>query len=127
MLKKKKTIRAPVPGKYGINVGPMLVSWTFRFLNGRVEAMIGRAMSAALKRRRRREKDEAKRARREGREGDRYREAPGRTDVAKGGRTTAAPEPRPPDDNDDREGSDGDDSYSGMTPSNVARIASPSF
>jgi hypothetical protein len=119
----------PVPGQYGINVGPMLVSWSLRFLNGRVEAMIGSAMSSALKRRKRREKDEVKRSRREGRERD--REARGRADVAGDGRateTTAAP-PRDGgvEDDDDREGSDGEDSYSGMTSSNVTRIAPPSF
>ena len=113
-----------VPGKYGINVGPMLVSWSLRFLNGRVEGMIGRAMSSAMKRRRRREKDEVKRTRREGRERD--REARGRVDVVGGGRTAAAPR-RDGGVEDDREGSDGEDSYSGMTPSNVTRRAPPSF
>jgi hypothetical protein len=107
----------------------MLVSWSLRFLNGRVQAMIGVAMSSALKRRKRREKDEAKRARKEGRERD--REARGRADVAGGVRataTTAAPQrDGGADDDDDREGSDGEDSYSGMTSSNVTRIAPPSF
>jgi hypothetical protein len=107
----------------------MLVSWSLRFLNGRVQAMIGVAMSSALKRRKRREKDEAKRARKEGRERD--REARGRADVAGGVRATATTAAPPRDggaeDDDDRKGSDGEDSYSGMTSSNVTRIAPPSF
>ena len=52
-------------GKYGINVGPMVISWLFRFLSGRVEGMIGKAMSDALQQQRRREKDEMKQRRRE--------------------------------------------------------------
>lgn len=52
-------------GKYGINVGPMVISWLFRFLSGRVEGMIGKAMSEALQKQRRKEKDEMKQRRRE--------------------------------------------------------------
>ncbi|EED89784.1 predicted protein [Thalassiosira pseudonana CCMP1335] len=52
-------------GKYGINVGPMVISWLFRFLNGRVEAMIGKAMAAAFQDQRRREKEDMKRMRKE--------------------------------------------------------------
>ncbi len=89
--------------------------------------MIGRAMSDALKRRRRREKDEAKRARREEKERDRA--ARGRVNAARGGVTALAP--RRDDDgseeHDDNEGSDGEDSYSGMTPSNVSRIEKSNF
>ena len=52
-------------GKYGINVGPMVISWLFRFLSGKVENMIGRAMSEALQNQRRKEKEEMKQMRRE--------------------------------------------------------------
>ena len=52
-------------GKYGINVGPMVISWFFRFLSGRVEGMIGKAMSEALQQQRKREKDAMKERRRE--------------------------------------------------------------
>ena len=43
-------------GKYGINVGPMAVSWFFRFLSGQVEKMIGKAMSDVLQQQRKKEK-----------------------------------------------------------------------
>lgn len=36
-------------GQYGINVGPMIISGLFRFLNNRVEGMIGKAMASAFK------------------------------------------------------------------------------
>jgi hypothetical protein len=52
-------------GKYGINVGPMVISWFFRFLSGKVEGMIGKAMSEALQQQRRKEKDAMKERRRE--------------------------------------------------------------
>ncbi|KAL7516521.1 hypothetical protein ACHAWX_001528 [Stephanocyclus meneghinianus] len=52
-------------GKYGINIGPMIVSWFFRFLSGRVEGMIGQAMSDAFQNQRRKEKEEMKRRRKE--------------------------------------------------------------
>lgn len=52
-------------GKYGINVGPMVISWFFRFLSGKVEGMIGKAMSEALQQQRRKEKDMIKERRRE--------------------------------------------------------------
>lgn len=52
-------------GKYGINVGPMVISWFLRFLSGKVEGMIGKAMSEALQHQRRKEKDEMKQRRRE--------------------------------------------------------------
>lgn len=52
-------------GKYGINIGPMVISWFFRFLSGKVEGMIGRAMSESLQQQRKKEKDEMKQRRRE--------------------------------------------------------------
>ncbi|KAL3944249.1 MAG: hypothetical protein SGBAC_001692 [Bacillariaceae sp.] len=33
--------------QYGLNVGPMAVSWAFRFLNGQLESFTGRALSRA--------------------------------------------------------------------------------
>jgi len=52
-------------GQYGINIGPMIISGLFRFLNNRVEGMIGKAMSTAFQNQRRKERDELKRARKE--------------------------------------------------------------
>ncbi|KAL7468843.1 hypothetical protein ACHAXS_009092 [Conticribra weissflogii] len=52
-------------GKYGINIGPMLISWGLRFLNGQVEGMIGRAMAEAFQEQRRKEKEEMKKRRKE--------------------------------------------------------------
>ena len=52
-------------GQYGINIGPMIISGLFRFLNNRVEGMIGKAMSTAFQNQRRKERDEMKRARKE--------------------------------------------------------------
>jgi len=64
-------------GKYGINIGPMLISWGLRFLNGQVEGMIGRAMAEAFQEQRRREKEEMKKRRQEerAREKEERREA----------------------------------------------------
>lgn len=36
--------------KYGVNVGPMAVSWAFRFVNGQLESFTGRALSRAYQR-----------------------------------------------------------------------------
>lgn len=60
-------------GQYGINVGPMIISGLFRFLNNRVEGMIGNAMSKAFqmqrknarKEERAREKEERRRMKKE--------------------------------------------------------------
>lgn len=43
-------------GSYGLNVGPMVISWLFRFLNGRVEQFMGKALVDAHKK----QKKEAK-------------------------------------------------------------------
>lgn len=45
-------------GQYGINIGPMIISGLFRFLNNRVEAFIGNAMSSAFQRQRKRARKE---------------------------------------------------------------------
>ena len=108
-------------GKYGINVGPMVISWSFRFINGKVEEMIGRAMADALTRQKRREKEEMKRIRKEERvkEKEARRVAREHAKLAEKERRTAHWD----DDDDDKSlddgGSDGENSYSGMTASNV--------
>jgi len=43
-------------GNYGINVGPMVISWLFRFLNGRLEQFMGKALSKANKRQKKQKK-----------------------------------------------------------------------
>ena len=42
----EKVAKGPL-SKYGINVGPMALTWGFRFLQGRLEAYTGRALSRA--------------------------------------------------------------------------------
>jgi hypothetical protein len=41
--------RGPMAG-YGINIGPMALSWAMRFVNGRLEAFTGKALSKAYQR-----------------------------------------------------------------------------
>jgi hypothetical protein len=41
---------------YGINVGPMVVTWSFRFLHGLLEGWVGRALKASMKRQRQQER-----------------------------------------------------------------------
>jgi len=43
-------------GNYGINVGPMAISWFFRFVNGRLELFMGRALAESNKRQRKQRK-----------------------------------------------------------------------
>lgn len=112
-------------GKYGINVGPMVISWSFRFINGKVEEMIGRAMADALTRQKRREKEEMKRIRKEERakEKEARRVAREHAKLAEKERRTAHWDDDDDDDDDNQSmddgGSDGENSYSGMTASNV--------
>lgn len=47
-------------GNYGLNVGPMLISWLFRFVNGRLEQFIGKALSDANKREKKKKRAEKK-------------------------------------------------------------------
>lgn len=105
-------------GQYGINVGPMGISWLFRFLNGRVQAMIGRAMSQALKSEKKREKKEMKRAMKEERAKEKEAMREARKDVkkAKAERMAARGETQEED-----ESSDDENSYSGLTASNVSK------
>ena len=41
---------------YGINVGPMVVTWSFRFLHGLLEGWVGRRLQASMKRQRQQER-----------------------------------------------------------------------
>lgn len=105
-------------GGYGINVGPMLISWLFRYLNRKVEDGIAMAMAQALRRRKRREKDEMKRLRKE----EKAREKEARREAKRQARE--AREQRRNGKEDGNESSDGESSYvsySGMTASNVTR------
>ncbi|KAL7530013.1 hypothetical protein ACHAWF_003207 [Thalassiosira exigua] len=104
-------------GKYGINVGPMIITWCFRFLNGQVEAMIGRAMAEALDREKRREKEERKRVRRE----ERAMEKEARREARRQARKAKEERAADGDGDENDESSDGENSYSGMTASNVTR------
>jgi len=123
-------------GNYGINVGPMVVSWLFRFLNRKVEEGTASAMASALGARKRKEKDEMKRARKEekAREKEARRDARRSAGVAREEREKAAAALRRAnngadstggdEDGYDSSGSDGESSYvsySGMTASNVTR------
>ena len=123
-------------GNFGINVGPMLVSWSLRFCSGQVEAMIGRACQNALKRQKRKEKAEAKEARRIWRAAE--KEEAKRTREERKARDKRKEERRmglgvDDDDEiienesseDEEELSDGDISYCGMTPSNVVQSNMP--
>lgn len=98
----------------------MVISWSFRFFNGKVEAMIGRAIADALNRQKRQEKEELKRIRKE----ERTREKEARR-VAREHAKLANKErmsSRWDDDECSDDGdSDGENSYSGMTASNVIR------
>lgn len=112
-------------GQYGINVGPMLISWIFRFLNGQVENFIGRAMAQALKKQKKQEKKEMKRAMKKelAREKEAKREA--KRQVKKAKKESMAHEGVDAE-GDESSDSDGENSYSGMTASNVARSV-PTF
>ena len=93
-------------GKYGINLGPMLVSWIFRYLNGKVEHMIGRDCAKQLRKKQKKDKEDLKRARKEARRQAREEERRRRQEF---GETSS-------DDDDVRDDFD-DEVWSGMTPS----------
>ncbi|KAL9179361.1 hypothetical protein ACHAXT_008651 [Thalassiosira profunda] len=113
-------------GRYGINVGPMAISWLFRFINGRVETFIGKAMSDAVKKAKRKEKDALKKLRKEerAREKEARREAKRQAKEAKKAREAQMAQDSDSEDGDgDSDGdSDGDASYCGMTASNLDSI-----
>jgi len=123
-------------GAYGINVGPMLISFLLRFLKGKVELFIGRAMAQALKRQKKKEKEEIKRAKKEAKEIEKMarKEARRLAKIAEeerrarqeniGGGNNAKDDLYSDDDDDDDQ-SYGDNSYNGMTASNVTRNAIP--
>ena len=99
-------------GKFGINVGPMLVSWIFRFLSGKVENMIGRDCARQLRKKQKKEKEDLKRARKEARRQAREEERRRRQEFGDTSSNETA------DMRDDLE----DEMWSGMTPtSNVER------
>mmetsp|Transcript_14911 Transcript_14911/g.22343 ORF Transcript_14911/g.22343 Transcript_14911/m.22343 type:complete len:376 (-) Transcript_14911:22-1149(-) len=52
-------------GQYGMNVGPMAISWLFRFLNGRLEYWTGKALAQSLRRQKKQQKSAQKAARKE--------------------------------------------------------------
>ncbi len=52
-------------GNYGLNVGPMVISFVFKFVNGKLEYFVGKALSQALKRQKKEQKKEMKAARKE--------------------------------------------------------------
>ena len=109
-------------GQYGINVGPMLIGWLFRFLNGKVEAFIGRAMADVIKRQKKKEKDLLKQMRKEerAREKEARREERRQAKKAKEERMARRKEAGDDSSSDDDD-SVGDQSYCGMTASNVIR------
>jgi len=98
---------------YGINVGPMIISWLFRFLNRKVEEATALAMSEALRRRKRQEKDEMKQTRKKERASEKEARREARRQAKR------AREERCEVSDDDDENSD--DSHCGMTASNVTR------
>lgn len=101
-------------GNYGINVGPMVVSFLLRFLAGKVETRIGNAMSEALKRQKRREKDQSKRRRKEERAKEKLAREEAKRRAAQAKRDSAAlTAGSEEDESSDDEGSC--NSYSGMT------------
>ena len=108
-------------GNYGINVGPMVISWLFRFLGRQVEAMIGRAMSEALQRQKRREKDEMKRMRKEERAKEKEAKREARRQVAKAKEERAARRNETEELSESSDDENSCNSYSGMTASNVTR------
>jgi hypothetical protein len=109
-------------GKYGLNVGPMIISWSFRFANGKVEAMIGRAMAEALNRQKRREREELKRIRKDERAKEKEAKRVAR-EFAKMAKKERRANLNYYADSDD--GSDSESSYCGMTASNVIKTMAP--
>lgn len=47
-------------GNYGVNIGPMVVTWMFRFVNGKLELWTGKALVNSQKLRRKQERDRKK-------------------------------------------------------------------
>lgn len=114
-------------GQYGINVGPMIIRFAFKFLNDKVESMIGRAMAEAVKREKKREKEILKQMRKEekAREKEARREAKRQAEKAK--EEKRAQRNKDAEDSSSDECSEGEQSYSGMTASNVVRSSMQPF
>jgi hypothetical protein len=47
-------------GSYGVNIGPMVITWAMRFVHGKLEAWTGRALVSAQREQRRRARQAAK-------------------------------------------------------------------
>lgn len=58
-------------GRYGINIGPMIISWLFRFGNGKVELLVGKAIARKLKKERKQQRKDEKRMQKEQEEKER--------------------------------------------------------
>jgi hypothetical protein len=115
-------------GNFGINVGPMLISWLLRFCSSQVEAMIGKACQNALKKQKQKERADAKEARRlwraaEKEEAKRARRAKEKRREER--RMGLGVNEFSSSEEEEEELSDGDVSYCGMTPSNVVKSNMP--
>lgn len=107
-------------GNYGINVGPMVISFVFRFLGGRVETMVGNAMSEALKRQKRREKEKIKQMRKQERAKEKMAKQEAKRQAAKA-KEESSKRTIGSDEHDSSDDESSYNSYSGMTASNVIR------
>jgi len=117
-------------GNFGINVGPMLISWSLRFCSGQVEAMIGKACQNALKKQKRKERADAKEARRirraaEKEEAKRVRKERRAREKRREERRMGLGVNEFSSSEEEEELSDGEVSYCGMTPSNVVKSNMP--
>ena len=115
-------------GNFGINVGPMLISWLLRFCSSQVEAMIGKACQNALKKQKQKERADAKEARRlwraaEKEEAKRARRAKEKRREER--RMGLGVNEFSSSEEEEEDLSDGDVSYCGMTPSNVVKSNMP--
>ena len=109
-------------GQYGINVGPMIVRFGIKFVSGKVENMIGRAIQQCQRNIKRKEKELLKKMRKEEKAKDKAarKEAKRLAKIAKQERIARRKEMGDYDSSDDESYSD--QSFSGMTPSNVRNI-----
>ena len=109
-------------GQYGINVGPMIIRFGIKFVSGKVENMIGRAIQQCQRNIKRKEKELLKKMRKEEKAKDKAarKEAKRLAKIAKQERIARRKEMGDYDSSDDESYSD--QSFSGMTPSNVRNI-----
>jgi hypothetical protein len=113
-------------GKYGINVGPMLISWLLRYVNRHAENFVGGAMSAAREGQRRAEKDALKKLRKEERAREKEAKREAKRQMKKAKEEAMARRKETGEEEECEESSDGELSFCGMTPSNVSNYV-PSF